>query len=155
MPSPGITASSKSARSSVRPSAVSWSRISDLHRFTLSTRSPRFYFFLLVLPIARAPQKRNNIDPSRWRSFAAGVKFVFSRKVILATITLDLFAVLLGGAVALLPIFADQILHCGPVGLGWMRAAPAVGAFSMALLVAYLPPMRQAGKTLLWCVVGF
>ncbi len=114
-----------------------------------------FLFFLLVLPIARAPQKRNNIDPSRWRSFAAGVKFVFSRKVILATITLDLFAVLLGGAVALLPIFADQILHCGPVGLGWMRAAPAVGAFSMALLVAYLPPMRQAGKTLLWCVVGF
>src|SRR5581483_1577811 len=114
-----------------------------------------FLFFLLVLPIARAPQKRNNIDPSRWRSFAAGVKFVFSRKVILATITLDLFAVLLGGAVALLPIFADQILHCGPVGLGWMRAAPAVGAFSMALLVAYLAPMRQAGKTLLWCVVGF
>jgi MFS family permease len=66
-----------------------------------------------------------------------------------------LFAVLLGGATALLPVFADQILHCGPVGLGWMRAAPAVGAFAMAVVVAYLPPMRQAGKTLLWCVTGF
>jgi sugar phosphate permease len=66
-----------------------------------------------------------------------------------------LFAVLLGGATALLPIFADQILHCGPIGLGWMRAAPAVGAFMMALLVAYLPPMKRAGKILLWCVTGF
>jgi hypothetical protein len=62
---------------------------------------------------------------------------------------------LLGGAVALLPIFADQILHCGPIGLGWMRAAPAIGAFAMALIVAYLPPMRQAGNILLWCVTGF
>jgi MFS family permease len=75
--------------------------------------------------------------------------------VILATITLDLFAVLLGGATALLPIFADQILHCGPIGLGWLRAAPAIGAFAMAVAIAYLPPMKQAGKTLLWCVTGF
>jgi MFS family permease len=111
-------------------------------------------FFLLVLPIPRAPEIRR-VKESTWRSLAAGAKFVFSKKVILATITLDLFAVLLGGAVALLPIFADQILHCGPVGLGWMRAAPAVGAFAMALSVAYLPPMREAGKTLLWCVTGF
>jgi len=111
-------------------------------------------FFLMVLPIPRAPQLRR-AEQSTWRSLAAGAKFVFSKKVILATITLDLFAVLLGGAVALLPIFADQILHCGPVGLGWMRAAPAIGAFAMALTVAYLPPMRQAGKRLLWCVAGF
>jgi MFS family permease len=112
-------------------------------------------FFLLVLPIPRAPQTRKPKDEGTWRSLAAGAKFVFSKKVILATITLDLFAVLLGGAVALLPIFADQILHCGPIGLGWMRAAPAVGAFAMALTVAHLPPMRQAGKMLLWCVAGF
>src|SRR5216110_1002932 len=84
-----------------------------------------FLFFLLVLPIPRAKQVRPRPEQSRWESLAAGMRFVFSRKVILATITLDLFAVLLGGAVALLPIFADQILHCGPVGLGWMRAAPA------------------------------
>jgi MFS family permease len=114
-----------------------------------------FLFFLLVLPISRSKQARPRAEGSRWRSLAAGVRFVFSRKVILATITLDLFAVLLGGATALLPIFADQILHCGPVGLGWMRAAPAIGAFTMALVVAYLPPMRQAGKILLWCVSGF
>ena len=57
------------------------------------------------------------------------MRFVLSKKVILATITLDMFAVLLGGATALLPIFADQILHVGPIGLGWLRAAPAVGAF--------------------------
>jgi len=114
-----------------------------------------FLFFLLALPIPRAKQMRSLKKESTWRSLAAGAKFVFSKKVILATITLDLFAVLLGGAVALLPIFADQILHCGPVGLGWMRAAPAIGAFAMALIVAYLPPMREAGKTLLWCVAGF
>src|SRR6202022_3775003 len=81
--------------------------------------------------------------------------FVWSKHVILAPITLDLFAVFLGGATALLPIFADQILHCGPVGLGWMRAAPGIGAFIMALVIAYLPPMKHAGKTLLWCVAGF
>ncbi|MEP6603644.1 MAG: MFS transporter [Spartobacteria bacterium] len=112
-------------------------------------------FFLLMLPIPRAKRVADKIDKNTWRSVVAGMKFVFSKNVILATITLDLFAVLLGGATALLPIFADQILHCGPVGLGWLRAAPAVGAFGMALLVAYLPPMRQAGKTLLWCVAGF
>src|SRR5437870_9182387 len=88
-----------------------------------------FLFFLLVLPIPRAKQARERVEQSTWRSLLAGMKFVFSKKVILATITLDLFAVLLGGATALLPIFADQILRCGPIGLGWMRAAPAIGAF--------------------------
>jgi MFS family permease len=114
-----------------------------------------FSFFLLVLPIRRSTQMRDQTEASNWKSLVAGVRFVFRRKVILATITLDLFAVLLGGATALMPIFADQILHCGPVGLGWMRAAPAMGAFAMALLVAHSPPMKHAGKTLLWCVSGF
>src|SRR5207244_7583890 len=114
-----------------------------------------FLFFLLVLPIPRAKQARERVEQSTWRSLLAGMKFVFSKKVILAMITLDLFAVLLGGATALLPIFADQILRCGPIGLGWMRAAPAIGAFAMALTVAFLRPMRQAGKMLLWCVSGF
>ena len=114
-----------------------------------------FSFFLLVLLIRRSTQKREQSDTSTWKSLMAGLRFVFSRKVILATITLDLFAVLLGGATALMPIFADQILHCGPVGLGWMRAMPAVGAFVLALLIAHLPPMKHAGKALLWCVTGF
>jgi MFS family permease len=114
-----------------------------------------FSFFLLVLPIPRAKHAADRVASSVWRGLAAGIRFVLSKQVILATITLDLFAVLLGGATALLPIFADQILHCGPVGLGWLRAAPAIGAFGMALIVAFLPPMKHAGKTLLWCVTGF
>jgi MFS family permease len=111
--------------------------------------------FLLVLPIRGQARLANRVHENTWRSLAAGMRFVFSRKVILATITLDLFAVLLGGATALLPIFADQILHRGPVGLGWLRAMPAIGAFTTALVIAYLPPMRRAGKMLLWCVTGF
>src|SRR6266704_3645491 len=112
-------------------------------------------FFLLILPIRRSKQVRDRGEASTWKSLIAGLRFVFRRKVILATITLDLFAVLLGGVTALMPIFADQILHCGPVGLGWMRAMPAVGAFAMALTVAHLPPMKHAGRALLWCVTGF
>ncbi|MEP6973897.1 MAG: MFS transporter [Spartobacteria bacterium] len=111
-------------------------------------------FFLLVLPIKKMREVRR-VTERAWSSLAAGIRFVFEKKMILATITLDLFAVLLGGATALLPIFADQILHCGPIGLGWLRAAPAIGAFAMAVAIAYLPPMRQAGRTLLWCVSGF
>ena len=112
-------------------------------------------FFLLVVPIRRSKQARDRSEANTWKSLMAGLRFVFRRKVILATITLDLFAVLLGGATALMPIFADRILHRGPVALGWMRAAPAIGAFAMALTVAHLPPMKRAGKTLLWCVTGF
>jgi MFS family permease len=111
-------------------------------------------FFLLVLPI-RSSDHGISSERNAWRSLKEGIRFMLSKKVILATITLDMFAVLLGGATALLPIFADQILHCGPIGLGWMRATPGIGAFIMALLIAYLPPMKHAGKTLLWCVTGF
>src|SRR5213596_2421445 len=78
-----------------------------------------FAFFLLVFPIRRSKQVRDQTGASTWKILIAGMRFVLRKKVILATITLDLFAVLLGGATALMPIFADQILHCGPVGLGW------------------------------------
>ncbi len=111
-------------------------------------------FFGLVLPI-RSGDQGGRAESNPWRSLVAGMRFVLSKKVILATITLDMVAVLLGGATALLPIFADQILHCGTIGLGWMRAAPGIGAFVMALLIAYLPPMKHAGRTLLWVVGGF
>ncbi len=85
----------------------------------------------------------------------AGVRFIWARKPILAAITLDLFAVLLGGAVALLPIFADKILHVGAAGLGWLRAAPAAGAITMAFIVTHLPPARRPGLLMLWSVAGF
>jgi MFS family permease len=85
----------------------------------------------------------------------AGLKFVWHSKVMVASITLDLFAVLLGGAVTLLPIYAKDILQVGPTGLGWMRAAPSVGAVLMALYIAHRPPMQKAGGTLLLSVGGF
>lgn len=85
----------------------------------------------------------------------AGIRFVWKTKLILATITLDMFAVLLGGATYLLPIFAEDILQVGALGLGLLRSAEAVGAVCMAMLIAHLPPMRHAGRTLLWAVAGF
>ncbi len=90
-----------------------------------------------------------------FRSLVAGFGYVRRTTVLLATMTLDLFAVLLGGAVALLPIFAKDILNVGPVGLGWLQAAPSFGAILMALTTTHLPPMKKAGKTLLWSVAGF
>ena len=84
-----------------------------------------------------------------------GIGFVWRNKLLLGAISLDLFAVLFGGAVYLLPIYADDILHVGASGLGWLRAAPAAGALVTALALAYAPPMRRAGRTLLWSVAGF
>ena len=85
----------------------------------------------------------------------AGLRFIWRHQSILAAITLDLFAVLLGGAVALLPIYADQILHIGPAGLGWLRAAPAFGAITMAFFVTHLRPAKHPGLVMLWTVAGF
>ena len=93
--------------------------------------------------------------PATFRSLLVGLDFVTSNRLILATITLDLFAVFLGGAVALLPIFAKDILEIGPQGLGWLRAAPSIGAALMALTLAHRPPLRRAGPALLWAVGGF
>jgi hypothetical protein len=94
-------------------------------------------------------------EPISFQSLLVGLKFVRRTEMILAAITLDLFAVLLGGAVALLPVFAKDILQIGPVGLGWLRAAPSVGAVLMALTLAHRPPLRRAGPALLWAVAGF
>jgi len=88
-------------------------------------------------------------------SLAAGFKFVFASRVLLGTITLDLFAVLLGGATALLPVYSKDILHAGPSGLGLLQAALPAGSFACALVLAHRPPLEQAGRTLLWAVAGF
>jgi MFS family permease len=88
------------------------------------------------------------------QTLIAGARYVWHTKLILATITLDLFAVLLGGATSLMPVYAKDILHVGPVGLGWMDAAPSVGAVVMAVVLARTP-LRRAGRTLLWAVFGF
>ena len=90
-----------------------------------------------------------------WVSLFAGVAFVWERKVLLGAISLDLFAVLLGGATALLPIFARDILHVGPDGLGLLRSAPAVGALSMSVVITRWPIERQMGYKLLAAVAVF
>ncbi len=84
-----------------------------------------------------------------------GLRFVRRQQVLLGALSLDMFAVLFGGAVALLPVFADQILNTGPQGLGFLRAAPMVGAVVMSFILAWYPPLRQTGKKLLWGVAGF
>ena len=88
-------------------------------------------------------------------SLKSGVRFVFSEPVLLSALSLDLFSVLLGGAEALLPVFASDILHVGAKGLGVLRAAPAAGAVVMSIYLAHRPPFRRAGRTLLLAVAGF
>lgn len=111
-------------------------------------------FIACLVPIALRPVPRNN-EPATLDSFLAGARFIWRTKIILATITLDLFAVLLGGAVYLLPVFAQDVLHVGEVGFGWLRASDAIGSFAAGLVVAHLPPMRHAGRAMLWAVAGF
>jgi MFS family permease len=94
-------------------------------------------------------------EPPSLASLLAGAQFVYRTKPILATITLDLFAVLLGGATFLLPVFAHDILEIGPVGLGWLRAAPSLGALVMAFVLAHRRPLQRPGWTMLWAVAGF
>jgi len=108
----------------------------------------------LFLTIRPRPVQRRREELSL-RSLLAGVRFVWSSKVILAIITLDLFAVLFGGAMALLPIYAGRgFLDVGEIGFGLLRAAPSIGALLMAVALAHLP-MRRAGPTLLAAVAGF
>ena len=112
------------------------------------------FLFGMQLPAAARSARGQMIE-----QVAEGLRFVWNKKILLGASSLDLFAVLLGGAVYLLPIFAREIVDLAPVGLepeealGWLRAAPAVGACVMALLMAHLPPMQKAGRPLL-CVAG-
>jgi len=108
----------------------------------------------LVMTLRPQAQTRPG-EPRSLASLLAGAKFVWKTKLILATITLDLFAVLLGGATVLLPAFADDILHVSPIGYGWLRAAPSLGALVMAFYLAHRPPLQHAGRALLWSVAGF
>jgi MFS family permease len=110
--------------------------------------------FFLTWMLPRVPAA-NRGETMNVQSLIAGVKFVFSKRLLIAVMTMDLFAVLLGGAVYLLPLFATQILHVGSFGFGLLRAAPSVGAVSMALFLAHRPPMQRAGRSLLVAVAGF
>jgi len=94
-------------------------------------------------------------EQSIFAKIKAGIQFVFKNQIILSAISLDLFAVLFGGAVALLPIFADDILHVGKEGLGFLRSAQGIGAVLMAVYITRNPIRKNIGKILLWCVAGF
>ena len=117
-----------------------------------------FAIFLLFMRIPEAPR---SVRGKMVEQVADGIRFVWRKKILLGATSLDLFAVLLGGAVYLLPIFARDIVDASALGLGpeetlgWLRAAPAIGALFMAVLMAHLPPMQKAGKMLLLCVAGF
>jgi len=110
------------------------------------------WLFLLPVKVTAEPRVW---EPLSTRSFFSGVKFVWDTEVILGVITLDLFGVLFGGAIALLPMFAQDILHCGPAGLGWLSAAPGLGACVIGVAWAHFPPLQRAGRTLLLAVAGF
>ncbi len=101
------------------------------------------------------PLPVREMEESVAESLKAGIRFVFKTPIILGSISLDMFAVLFGGAVALLPIFAAEVLHVGPEGLGALRAAPFIGAAITAIFLAHRPPKRRAGIILLQCVAGF
>jgi hypothetical protein len=110
--------------------------------------------FAAALGIRTAPvQGTTHEHPLR--TMLAGVKYVFEKKIVLGALSLDLFAVLLGGATALLPIYARDILHVGPSGLGVLRAAPGIGAAATAFFLAYRPLREKAGPTLFTCVAVF
>lgn len=101
------------------------------------------------------PIPKKDVREGITKSISEGVKFVLKHPIILGALSLDLFAVLFGGAVALLPAFADEVLHSGAIELGFLRAAPAIGAVIMALIIAYRPPEKKAGRNLFLSVAAF
>ena len=115
----------------------------------------QFAFIALLATVAYKPPQRGERKGLTLASLSAGFQFVWNKKIIFSAITLDMFGVLLGGATAMMPIYAKDILQVGPRGLGWLMAAPSVGAVSMALIQAHRGPLRHAGRTLLLAVAGF
>jgi MFS family permease len=111
--------------------------------------------FLLLLLISKKPILNPKIGEPIFESLKEGVRFVFKTKAILGALSLDMIAVLFGGAVALLPVFAQDILKVGSEGFGILRAAPAVGAFITMLVTAYIPISKNAGLKLLVAIFGF
>ena len=111
--------------------------------------------FILLFGISIKPILNPKIGEPIIQSLKEGVRFVFKTKAILGALSLDMIAVLFGGAVALLPVFAQDILEVGPEGFGMLRAAPAVGAFMTMFITAYIPISKNAGLKLLVAIFGF
>ncbi len=111
--------------------------------------------FFLVFLIKKKPILNPKIGEPIFQSLKEGIQFVYKTKAILGAITLDMISVLFGGAIALLPIYAQDILKVGPEGFGALRAAPAIGAFLTMLITAYIPISKNAGMKLLAAIFGF
>jgi MFS family permease len=115
-------------------------------------------FLISLLMIIGVKTVMHEVAPTEEGIFTrirSGISFVFKTPELLGAFSLDMFAVLFGGAVAMLPVFASDILHVGPQGLGVLRACPAIGATVMAFLLMFRPPVRETGKILFISVVGF
>jgi MFS family permease len=117
-------------------------------------------FFMVTSVIMLISVKNYPVPPvpeeeSLFVRLSAGLRFVFKNQILLASMSLDMFGVLFGGAVAMLPIFAAEVLKVGPEGLGFLRAAPMCGAVLMSLVIAYKPPRSKAGRDLMIGVTGF
>lgn len=108
-----------------------------------------------IFRIGKKPVTHNNIAAPIWESVKEGLRYVFRHKVMLAAISLDLFAVLFGGAVALIPEFAERILDVGPIGFGWLNAAIDIGSVIMLAILTFFPLRRNQGTILLFAVAGF
>ena len=111
--------------------------------------------FVLLLSGIHYRQERPQRGPLSLQSLLAGVGFIWRTKVVLSVMMLDMFGVMLGGATALMPIYATDILHVGSAGFGWLLAAPSAGAFTSAVIQAHRGPLRRAGRTILLAVTLF
>jgi MFS family permease len=113
------------------------------------------YFMMLATLTKRSYAAESRASQTDLKTLVAGFKYVWNTKLLFGAMSLDMFAVLFGGAVALLPVYAKDILGAGPAGFGALQAAPSLGAITMALMTTHLPPLKRAGRTLLWAVAGF
>ena len=123
--------------------------------FAYSLAAIIFAISALLIFSLEKPKQEMETDPTNWNTIVGGFRFIWQEKVVFGAISLDLFAVLLGGAVALLPIYADEILNVGPWGLGMLRAAPGVGAIVMVAILIRFPVRDHAGTILLVSVAAF
>jgi MFS family permease len=128
--------------------AAVWTGAPIVYSFTLAM----LLGFIVLVSMIRAKMVTTEKKAFSMKTVLAGLEYVWRAKLLLGSISLDLFAVLLGGATALLPIFATDILHAGPRGLGLLRAMPSVGALAVSLLMVVRPIKRKAGLTMLVCV---
>lgn len=129
-----------------------WLGVANTYLIATALLTSAFCIFMFIKADTK-PMARE--DTNMIRNIKEGLNFVFSNQIVLGAMTLDLFAVLFGGTVALLPMFTSEVFHCGPQMLGILRAAPSIGAFLTSSTLTHKPLAKHAGAVLLFCVAGF